>query len=386
MNNRRTVMKGAAALTAAAALSVVAGFAHADTVKVGVLMSISGPAAPFGIPERDIIKILAEKYNAEGGINGHKLELIYHDDQSNPTEAARGATRLIRQENVQVILGASIGSATLALAPIAAQAKVPVLSPVSTQSVTITTHPFFPWVFRTSTPSAVTMQAMMEKAVFKPNIKKVAIMHQEDAYGKDEADLAQKMIKEHGGIEIVAIASAPLSATDLTAAATRIRNTEPDIVLLLTSAPAMGGAFVRAAEQANLKAPILGSLSLNQKPFVDAVGKSGDGVMSVSLGNWDDPSPKQKELGKLLQSAGKEPAGYAEIIGSTAIIALAEALRHINGEVTGEKIRDQVEAICGYMGSYADGQLCYSKSQHDAYGPETVNVVKLQGGKWQNIK
>jgi branched-chain amino acid transport system substrate-binding protein len=385
MNWTKVLSTGAVGVAVAFSLVAHSAALAADTVKVGVLLSVSGPAAPFGIPERDIIKILADKYNAEGGINGHKLELIYHDDQSNPTEAARGATRLIRQENVKVILGASIGSATLALMPIAAQANIPVLSPVSTQSVTNKEHAFFRWVFRTSTASAVTMEAMMKKVVYKPNIKKVAIMHQEDAYGKDEADLAQKMIKERGGIDIVAVASAPLSATDLTAAATRIRNAEPDVVLLLTSAPAMGGAFARAAEQANLKAPILGSLSLNQKPFVDAAGKSGEGVMSVSLGNWDDPSPKQKELGKLLAAAGKEPAGYAEIIGSTAIIALAEALRHVDGEVTGEKIRDQVEKICGYMGTYADGQLCYSKDQHEAFGPETVNVVKIEGGKWKNV-
>jgi branched-chain amino acid transport system substrate-binding protein len=136
MNWTKALSAGAVGMTVA--FSVVANGA-ADTVKVGVLLSVSGPAAPFGIPERDVIKILADKYNSEGGINGHKLELIYHDDQSNPTEAARGATRLIRQDNVQVILGASIGSATLALMPIAAQANIPVLSPVSTQSVTRTT-------------------------------------------------------------------------------------------------------------------------------------------------------------------------------------------------------------------------------------------------------
>ncbi|MFG1230335.1 ABC transporter substrate-binding protein [Xanthobacter wiegelii] len=385
MINKCDILKIAAGTALAGALLSAGAAAAAETVKVGVLLSISGPAAPFGIPERDIIKILAEKYNAEGGINGHKLELIYHDDQSNPTEAARGATRLIRQDNVQVILGPSIGSSALAIGPIAAQAKVPILSPVSTQSVTNKDLSFFPWIFRTSTASAVTMQAMMDKVVFKPNVKKVAIMHQEDAYGKDEADLAQKMINAKGGIEIVAIASAPLSATDLTPAATRIRNANPDVVLLLTSAPAMGGAFARAAEQADLKAPILGSLSINQKPFLDAAGKASEGIMSVSLGNWFQPSERQKELGRLLQSAGKEPAGYAEIIGSTAIVALAEALRHIDGEVTGTKIRDAVENICDYMGTYADGQLCYSKDQHDAFGPETVNVVKVQDGKWKNI-
>jgi branched-chain amino acid transport system substrate-binding protein len=384
MITMRRVLNSSAALVLSATL--MAGQAlGADTIKVGMLFSLSGPAAPFGIPERDIIKILVDNANAAGGINGHKIEAIYHDDQSNPTEAARGATRLIRQEKVQVILGPSTGSSTLAIAPIAAQAKVPLLSPVATQSVTNGTHSFFPWLFRTAPASAVTMAAMMEKVVFKPGIKKVAIMHQEDAYGKDEADLAHKLITEKGGIQIVATASAPLSATDLTPAATRIRNAEPDIVLLLTSAPAMGGAFARAAEQAQLKAPILGSLSINQKPFLDAAGKSGEGLMSVSLGNWFEPSEKQKALGKLLKDAGKEPAGYAEIIGSNAFVTLAEGLRRIQGEATGEKLRDAIEGICDFDGTYSDGKLCYAKDQHDGFGPDTVNIVKVQDGKWKNV-
>lgn len=384
MISKRKFLESAAAFALSA--TIMTGAAHAaDPVKVGVLLSLSGPAAPFGIPERDIIKILIDKANAEGGINGHKLEAVYHDDQSNPTEAARGATRLIRQEKVQVILGPSTGSSTLAIASIAAQAKVPVLAPVATQSVTNASHAFFPWLFRVAPASAVTMAAMMEKVVFKPNIKKVAIMHQEDAYGKDEADLAEKMIKAKGGIEIVAIASAPLSATDLTPAATRIRNAEPDVVLLLTSAPAMGGAFARAAEQAQLKAPILGSLSINQKPFLDAAGKSAEGLMSVSLGNWFEPSDKQKALGKLLSEAGKEPAGYAEIIGSSAYVTLAEGMRRTQGEITGQKLRDAIEGICDFDGTYSDGKLCYAKDQHEGFGPDTVNIVKVQDGKWKNV-
>ena len=355
-----------------------------DPVKVGVLLSLSGATAPFGIPERDVVKILAEKYNAAGGINGHKLDLIYFDDQSNPTEAARGAVKLIREDHVQVIIGAATGSGTLAMMPILAQAKIPALAPVSTQSVTSHEHPFYPWVFRTSTASAITIQALVQKAIFKSGRKRVAIMYQEDAYGKDESEIAQKLIKEHGGIDVVAVASAPITAIDLSAAATRIRNTDPDIVLLLTSAPSLGGAFARAAQQANLKAPIIGSLSLNQRPFVDAAGPAGEGIMSVSLGNWDQPSKKQAELGDLLRAHGKQPAGYAELIGSTTIIALAEALRHIDGPVTGQKIRDALENICGFTGTYVDGPLCYSKEQHDAFGPDTVNVVKIHDGKWEN--
>lgn len=357
-----------------------------DTVKVGVLMSISGPAAPIGIPERDIIRLLADKINADGGVKGHKLELVFHDDQSNPTEAARGATKLIRQDQVKVILGPSTGSSALAAAPIAARSDTPLFSPVSTQSFADKKQTFFPWVFRSVPASATTMQAMMQKYVFDGKIKKVAIMHQEDAYGKDEADLAEKLIKEHGGIDIVAVASAPLSATDLTAAATRIRNSDPDLILLLTSAPAMGGAFARAAQQADIKSPILGSLSLNQKPFVTAAGTAGNGILSVSLGNWDAPSKRQAELGKLLTEAGKEPAGYAELIGSTALLAFVEALKKVDGPITGKSIRDAAETICGFKGTYLDGSICYSPDQHDGPGVEVVNVVQLKDGKWYTIK
>lgn len=374
-----------AAIAAASCVLALPVFAQAE-LKVGVILSLSGPAAPFGIPERDIIKIMADKYNAAGGINGRKIVLVIEDDQSNPTEGARAATRLIRQEKVQAILGASTGSSTLAFAPLAAAAKVPVYSPVATQSVTSTKHTFFPWVFRVAPASAVTMSAMMKQVVLKPGIKKVAIMHQEDAYGKDEADLAQSLIKEAGGIEVVAVVSAPLTATDLAPAATRIRNSSPDMVLLLTSAPAMGGAFVRGAEQAQLKAPIVGSLSINQKPFVDAAGKSGNGVLSVTLGNWFEPTKKQAELGQLLAKAGKEPAGYAEIIGSSAMMIFAEAVKNVKGEINGQSIRDATEKICDFEGTYSEGKVCYSTTQHDGFGPETVNVVQLQDGKWKNVK
>lgn len=386
MINRRSLVKTGGAASALAILGAPSIVRAAEPVKVGVLLSLSGPTAPFGTAERDNIMVLAEKYNSEGGVAGHKLDLVYHDDQSNPTEAARGATRLIRQEQAKAILGAATGSGVLAMAPICAQAKVPMFAPVATQSVTDKSHPFFPWVFRTCPKSSVSIAGIMEKAVFKPNIKKVALMYQEDAYGKDESELAKKMIADHGqGITVVESVSAPLTATDLSPAATRIRNAEPDIVLLLVSAPALGGAFVRGAEQAGLKAPIIGSLSINQVAFVRGAGKAGEGVMSVTLGNVDEPSEKQAELLKLLKAAGKEPIGYADLIGSSAIVVFAEALRRVKGEVTGQAIRDAAETICDFTGTYADGKLCYSKDDHDGFGPDTVNVVKIVNGKWHNV-
>ncbi len=86
---------------AAAIASLMATSQAQETVKVGVILSVSGPAAAFGIPERDTVQVFIDKYNAES--KARKLEIVFHDEQTNPTEAARGATKLIQQDKVGAI-------------------------------------------------------------------------------------------------------------------------------------------------------------------------------------------------------------------------------------------------------------------------------------------
>ncbi len=364
---------------------LIAAASAQETVKIGGIYSLSGPAAPFGVPERDIVEALAAKVNKEGGLNGKKVEVIFCDDQTNPTEAARCATKLIRQDRVVAITGSTIGTGTLALMPIAAANEVPVLAPVGTITVTSKDNKFWPWVFRTAPSDTLIISAIMERGVFQPKHKRVAIMYQEDAYG--EAGMKQaKKLSEERNIEIVSAVGAPLNAIDLTAAATNIRNSKPDVVLLKTSAPALGAAFVRAAKQVGIEAPIIGTGSLNQRPFLDASGPAGEGIQIVSIGNWDDPSERQKELGEIIVAAGKTPKGYAELIGSTGILAAFEAVRRVQGDVTGPKIRDALETICDFKDTYLDGNLCYSKDQHEGVFEDTLITVEIRDGKFKTVK
>lgn len=376
-------IKKLALATALIATTVLPATAQ-DVIKVGGIFSLSGPAAPFGIPERDIVEILAKKLNGEGGINGKKVEIVVYDDQSNPTEAARGATKLIQQDKVQAIIGSTLGTGTLALMPIAMNNKVPVLAPIGTIDATSKRHPFWPWLFRSAPTEEVILDGIMERGVFGPKRKRFAVMYQEDAYGKAGMEYATKISKERG-VEVVALVGAPLNAIDLTAAATKIRNANPEVVLLETSAPALGAAFVRAAKQVGLNAPIIGSGSLNQRPFIEAAGSAGEGVQVVSLGNWDDPSPKQNALGDILRAAGKKPSGYAELLGSTAFLVLTEGLRRVDGELTGEKLRSAIESICDFKDTFIDGKICYSKDQHEGFSKDSLVTVEISGGKFKSI-
>jgi branched-chain amino acid transport system substrate-binding protein len=176
------------------------------------------------------------------------------------------------------------------------------------------------------------------------------------------------------------------NAIDLTAAATNIRNANPDVILLQTSAPALGAAFVRAAKQVGIEAPIVGSGSLNQKPFIEAAGDAGEGVQVVSMGNWSDPSEKQRQLGEVLAVAGKEPKGYGELLASTGFMALAEAVRRIDGDVTGAAVRNALETICDFDGTYIDGKLCYSTEQHEGVFEDSLITVEIRDGAFVTVK
>lgn len=380
MSFRRIAYSAAAIMLAAAALHMPAK--ADDPVKVGVILSLNGPAAAFGIPERDALKLLVDKHNAEAG--ARRIDLVYYDEQTNPTEAARGATKLIQQDQVQVIIGPTIGSSALALMPIAAAARVPVLAPVGAIPVTARESGYFPWVFRTCTNDEMLVQGAMELGIFKAGYKRVAIMYQEDAYGKNSSTFATKLAGENK-VEIVASVSAPGNAVDLTAAATKIRNANPDAVLLWTSSPVMGAAFMRASKQVGLSAPVVAAGALVQRSFIDAAGDAAEGVTMVSIANWDDPSAKLKALEQLLRTNGKTPAGFGELLTTAAATALFEALKKVDGPVTGQAIRDALEGVCAADSPYLDGRICYSKADHEGFGKDSLKTVRVKGGKFQTI-
>lgn len=351
-------------------------------LKIGLLLSLSGPAASFGLPERDAVQVLVEDLNAKGGVNGRKIELAIYDDTTNPTETARGATKLIREQGVVAIIGASTGSGSLAAAPIAAREKIPVLAPNATISVTARESQSYPYVFRTMTNDLVNTKRLFDN-VIASGAKKVAIFYQEDAYGKDSAEYVQKLAAA-ANIPITGMASAPLKAIEVAAQAVKLRNDPPDAILLQVTAPALGAAFVRAARQVGLDVPMWGSMGLGQKAFIDATGALGEGVRLVVFGNWDDPSPRQAALAEVLRKAGKPPVGFAELLSTNGLLAIVEAAKRVKGEINGVTLRDQLEQLCEVT-TYADGKLCYSKDDHDGWSADALTTVEIRNGVFKRV-
>ena len=366
-----------------AALSAAPAFGQAkEPVKIGVVLSMSGPAAVFGLPERDAINSVYKEVFATAGINGRRFDLVFCDDKTNPTEAARCVTQLINDDKVVAIIGPGTGGNILAAGPIADRLKVPLLGPAGTVAVTDKANAFHPWVFRVAINDMVGVRVLLDGAV-KAGAKKIGVIYQEDAYGKFGNDFAQKLGTELG-FQVVESVSAPYTATDLTAHATKLRNANVDAVFMQLSIASLGAGFLKAANEVGLKVPLYGNSGLAQKSFIDAAGPLGEGVRVLSIGNLPyDPTPNEQKLAAILVKNGYKPQGWGEIIGSNGLMAAVAAINAIDGTITGQKMRDALETLCGFE-TYSMGKPCFSKDNHDGWGADALVLTTIRGGQFRS--
>jgi len=347
-------------------------------IKVGAVLSLSGPAAVFGLPERDAIEAVVEEINRTGGVNGRKIELVLHDDKTDPSEAVRGVTQVTR-DGVVAIVGPSTGSGILAAGPVAERLRVPLLAPAGTASITDKKNSFYPWVFRVA-PSDQTDIHKILADIAKDGKRRIGVFYQEDAYGKVGLDYGQQIGKELG-LQIVASVSAAYTATDLTAQATQLREAKPDAVFMQISISALGASFHKAARQVGLDVPLYGNAGLAQKSFLDAMGDSGNGVRVLSIGNLPyEPIDPETKLVALLKARGKTPQGWGELVGSNGLMAIVAAIKAVKGDLSGPAMRDALETICDFP-TYSRGKGCFSKEVHDGWGEDVLVITEVDRGR-----
>jgi branched-chain amino acid transport system substrate-binding protein len=375
---RRTVLATAAALSAMSALGSALA-QGAGPIRIGVLIALSGPAAAYGAEERRAVEAVMNRVNAQGGINGRKIELVVRDTKTNPTEAARLANQVIADDKVIAIIGATTGSETLAFADAAMRAQVPVFPMVGTPSVTDPEKPYSKWVYRMSVPLTTDLPASFNRMV-KDGKKRMAIFSEEDAYGQQGAAMAAELAKKQGGVEVVENISAPKTATDLTTQATKIRNAKPDAVLLVTASTGSGGAFLRKLQQVGLNVPVYGMAGIVQKQIITSGGSAAEMLIAPALVNPDEPGPL-KELFALMKDNGGVD-GFGAVLGANAAASVVEALK--SGANTGAQVRDAMEKI-GTIKGYAAGPIKFTPQDHDSWGPETLFFVTVRDGKFKNL-
>ncbi len=207
----------------AAVLSMTAA-AKADTIKVGVTISQTGPAASLGIPQQKTIALMPQE------IAGQKIEYIVLDDGSDPTKAVANGRKLATDEKADVLVGSSITPNSLALVEVASELKIPLISLAASAKIVSPMDEKRKWVFKTPQNDSL-MAAAIAVHMAKAGVKKAGFIGFSDAYGDGWLNEIKTAL-EAQKIELTAVERYARSDTSVTGQVLKLMSAGPDVILV----------------------------------------------------------------------------------------------------------------------------------------------------------
>jgi branched-chain amino acid transport system substrate-binding protein len=258
------------AAVAAACLASFAGPAQSQglppRIKLGVLQPFTGSGAQLGADAKITIEMTIRDINAAGGMGGRQVDIVYGDDATDPTRAVTEATRLIDQEKVHILSGPGVAAVALAVAPITTRAKILSTPYSGTKAINPTSYPYG---FSPYYPSDAFMEALVDYTVDTLKAKNIGLMVDTGGQGQGAAEVAKQYIPKRGA-KITDIEAADFQANDYTPQLLRLKSSNPDVVIQVTSYAVGVANFYKATDEMNWKIRIVGQNSSN---FPDQVIK-----------------------------------------------------------------------------------------------------------------
>lgn len=368
------------ALAAALAALLAAPASAEAPIKIGALLSITGPASFLGAPEARTLEMLAAELNAKGGIAGRRVELVVKDTGGSPEKAISFAKQLIDEEQVFAIIGPATSGETLAVKGIADEAKTPLLSCAAAEAIV---NPVARWVFKTAQKDSDAIVQVFQQ-MKKAGIARIGVLSSNTGFGKAGREAIAKLAPAHG-IRIVADEVYDKAATDLTAEVTKVKAADPQAILNWSIEPAQA-IVIKNARQLGMKIPIFQSHGFANIQYVRAAGAAAEGVVfpasRIVVAEALPAGHPQKAVLVAYKRAYEAKYGEdASAFGGYAHDAFAALVKAI-GEVgpDREKVRAAIEGMKGFVGTA--GVFSFSPTDHNGLGVDAFEMVTVKDGKF----
>ena len=343
-----------------------------DTVKVGYYGDLTGQTSSFGQSTKNGIELAVEEINAAGGVNGKKIQLVVEDDQGRPEQAKTVVSKLVNQDKVQAVLGEVASTNSLAAAPVAQEAKVPMITPSSTNPKVTEVGDY---VSRVCFIDPFQGEVMAKFAANTLKAKKAAIMLDFNSpYSRGLTEFFEASFKKLGG-EIVDKQSYTQGDRDYKGQLTAIRSAGPDVIYVPGYYGEVG-VIAKQAQQLGIKSPMLGGDGWDATQLWELGGNALNGDFISNHYSVDDPSPAiQKFVTDYQARYNKKPDALAAL-GYDSMKVLAEGIKTA-GTTDGPKLRDAIASTKNFAGVTGSISL---DAQRNAVKPAVV--LKLQDGKY----
>jgi len=314
-------------------------------IKVGVYGDLTGQTSSFGQSTKNGIQLAVDEINAAGGVNGRKIALIIEDDQGRPEQAKTVISKLINQDKVIAVLGEVASSNSLAAAPVAQEAKIPMITPSSTNPKVTEVGDY---ISRVCFIDPFQGSVMAKFAVNTLKAKTAAIIGDVNAdYSKGLTQFFEQEFTKLGGT-IVTKQAYTQQDPDFKAQLTTIRQLNPDVIYI-PGYYGQVGIIARQARELGIDKPLLGGDGWDSPDLWKLGGESLKNAFISNHYSADNPAPEIQNFVKAYQAKfNVAPDSLAALAYDSAKV-LADAIKRAGG-TDSTKLKDAINTTKDFKG------------------------------------
>ena len=321
------------------------GASEGEFIKVGEYASLTGTEASFGQSSHEGTQLAVDEINASGGLLGKQIKLIVEDDQSKAGEPATIVRKLISRDNVVAVLGEVASGRSMEAGPICQQAKIPMISPSSTNPKVTEIGDY---IFRVCFIDPFQGKVMAAFAKNTLKLKKLAMLTDvKSAYSVGLAQFFKEQFLRDGGT-LVAEEKYTGGDKDFSAQLTAIKASSPEGIFVpgyYTEA----GLICLSARRLGLNIPIFGGDGWESPKLIEIGGKAVEGTYYSTHYSPEDESPAVQGFVKKFRARFKEVPDAMAALGYDSAMVLADAIKRANS-TEGSKVRDAIAATKDFQG------------------------------------
>lgn len=354
----------------------------ADPIKIGSILSVTGPAAFLGDPELKTMQLYVESINKAGGVLGRPLELVHYDDGSDASKANGFAKRLIESDKVDVMVGGTTTGSTMSIVPLVEKAGMPF---ISLAGAVVIVEPVKKFVFKTPHTDRMAAEKVFED-MRKRNLTKVALLSETSGFGQSGKKETEGVAAKYG-ITLVSNETYGPKDTDMSPQLTKIKNT-PGVQAVFIFGLGQGPAIAtKNYKQLSINLPLYHAHGVGSEEFIKLAGPAADGVrlpaaallVADKLPNNDIQKPVAVAYNKAFTAKWNTDISTFGGHAYDGLMIAVEAIKRA-GSTDKAKVRDAIEATKGYVGT--GGVVNMSATDHMGLDLSAFRMLEIKNGEW----
>ena len=355
-----------------------------EPIRIGSVLSTTGPAAFLGDPEEKTLKLYVDRINADGGVLGRKLELVIYDDGSDANKSNSFAKRVVLQDKVDIIVGGSTTGTTMSMLPQVEGSKTPFFS-MGAASVIV--EPVRPYTFKLPHSDRLAAQKVLQD-MKKRGITKFALLSDTGGFGKgghtETLKAAQAM-----GMTISVDQNYGEKDTDITPQLTKVKSSDAQAIFVFGTgqAPAI---VAKNYQQLGLKVPLYMSHGQASMEFVKLSGDAAEGIRMPSPAllvaeQLADGDPQKKIGVDYKNTYEKQYKTDVSTFGGYAYDGLMMSIAAFKqvGSTDKKKVRDAIEGMKNFPG--VNGVYNMSATDHNGLDDKSFVMTEIRKGQFKKI-